>query len=240
MSALYSVIPTSSRSLRGQRADSAFTLIELLTVVAVIGILALILIPVIGSVRERAKSAACLSNLKQFQLGNMLYAQNNGGRYVRIKEANGDWWFVQRDFLDYVGGATADGSLQAVRCQSIETLLENTNSAWERQYMTGYAYNSTGLTGTSSGPSTPVYQMSLPRPATTLAFVDGLDFHVTYADSFRYNGVESKQIRTTSYRHKNGANVVYWDGHSRYLKRDELDRQMGGTGAQKLWNMLAP
>ena len=46
---------------------------------------------------------------------------------MRIKEANGDWWFVQRDFLDHVEGATSDGSLQAVRCRSIESLLENTN-----------------------------------------------------------------------------------------------------------------
>lgn len=42
-----------------------FTLIELLTVIAIIGILAAILIPVVGAVRESARSATCQSNLRQ-------------------------------------------------------------------------------------------------------------------------------------------------------------------------------
>lgn len=59
---------------------SAFTLIELLTVIAIIGILAAILIPVVGAVRENARAAKCMSNMRQFGQGIHMYAQENGGR----------------------------------------------------------------------------------------------------------------------------------------------------------------
>src|SRR5471030_2561519 len=52
----------------------AFTLIELLVVIAIIAILAAILFPVFAQAKEAAKKTSCLSNMKQFSLGSIMYA----------------------------------------------------------------------------------------------------------------------------------------------------------------------
>ncbi|BDI31948.1 hypothetical protein CCAX7_39990 [Capsulimonas corticalis] len=59
----------------------AFTLIELLVVIAIIAILAAILFPVFAKAREKARSIACLSNLKQVGIGLMQYTQDADEKY---------------------------------------------------------------------------------------------------------------------------------------------------------------
>lgn len=61
------------------RSRAGFTLIELLTVIAIVGILAAILIPVVGKVREKARTAQCASNLRQLGMAALLFADANKG-----------------------------------------------------------------------------------------------------------------------------------------------------------------
>jgi prepilin-type N-terminal cleavage/methylation domain-containing protein len=58
------------------RRVKGFTLIELLVVIAIIAILAAILFPVFAQARESARSASCLSNLRQFALATLQYVQD--------------------------------------------------------------------------------------------------------------------------------------------------------------------
>jgi prepilin-type N-terminal cleavage/methylation domain-containing protein/prepilin-type processing-associated H-X9-DG protein len=80
-----------------RRKKEGFTLIELLVVMAAIAILAALLLPVLGRSKESAKSAKCVSNLRQFCLSAQMYWADNNGQtfaYGDIATNNGAlYWF---------------------------------------------------------------------------------------------------------------------------------------------------
>src|SRR5699024_1069739 len=64
--------------VRTAPSQRGFTLIELLTAIAIIGILAGILTPVVGTVRDSRRKAACLSNVRQIGAALHLYHPDHG------------------------------------------------------------------------------------------------------------------------------------------------------------------
>jgi prepilin-type N-terminal cleavage/methylation domain-containing protein/prepilin-type processing-associated H-X9-DG protein len=97
------------------RLQPAFTLIELLIVIAIIAILAAMLLPVLHKAEMAAGRTRCENNLKQVQLGWIMYNQDNNGNFP-YNVANGTsenlgWLANHENYSGEVGDTNIQGLL---------------------------------------------------------------------------------------------------------------------------------
>jgi prepilin-type N-terminal cleavage/methylation domain-containing protein/prepilin-type processing-associated H-X9-DG protein len=87
---------------RAGRFLQAFTLIELLVVIAIIAILAAMLLPALTKAKQKAKQAACISNMRQIGIALVMYVGDFNQYPGNLRTANGTYVWQPR-ILSFMG-----------------------------------------------------------------------------------------------------------------------------------------
>jgi prepilin-type N-terminal cleavage/methylation domain-containing protein/prepilin-type processing-associated H-X9-DG protein len=224
---------------RYRHSRFGFTLIELLVVIAIIAILAAILFPVFAQAREKARSSTCLSNLKQIALALSMYEQDFDGTFpftvVLDPNTNRDIWWEDL-VTPYIKGGDVGGIMTCPSAPS-RGHAYSLNFAIASRSLTSVPAPA-GLVLIGDGAQAPQLARkpeNLPRscpffyysnpgagdklwtPTPNLKSAKGDPNAVI--DSTLPDEDTNKAIGLLRYRHHDGGNFAYADGHTRYVRK---------------------
>jgi prepilin-type processing-associated H-X9-DG protein/prepilin-type N-terminal cleavage/methylation domain-containing protein len=225
------------------RRSSAFTLVELLVVTAILSLLAAILLPALHNAKEAGRMAKCLSNLKQLHVAAALYVDDHNGM---VMDHGGDWGATAcgsatnncsnivmpgarwAKWLDRLFPYT-QYQIGVFECPSQRTKRGAQMPApWpRREYVPGYLMNMHAIKWIS-GESIKLSDVKNPHhkvwfadsawgfPGTQPVGADN-NWDTWSPLSCRVQSA-ANQIRPISRRHRDGSNLLFFDGHAEWMK----------------------
>src|SRR4051794_1184355 len=234
-----------------RRTAHAFTLAELLVGVGIIAALVALVVPMVGAVRDRAKSAKCVSNLRQLATAATAYCAANEGFFpvaylFPVQEGgatvtrNWDFTVVQ----DAGGRRVQPGliwaglpSAEVQQCPAYDAPPDPGGDPF-----TGYNYNTSYIGhGEAESIPAPVRANAVKRPARCALFGDGQ--YYGGPDKFMRApfpnpgdaGFRDRSAGTQGYRHGHATNVAFCDGHAetvsdRFTSTSDTSPPGPGTG----------
>lgn len=210
------------------RKKNGFTLIELLIVIAIICLLAAILFPVFARAREKARAAACISNLKQIGLAILQYSQDYDENIVGVPtnvSITNAWLAPYEPYLK---------SDQVKKCPSASP--QRAAGDYTRSLsVLGGDQVSDGTTWTYLHRAIPFMQL-FNTSLTWFAFDGRGSYTWTNPYYARAAGADGSawDTSTSSYliaagRHSAGFNAVFLDGHVKWTPQQKILVKYDGT-----------
>ncbi|MDR1279317.1 MAG: DUF1559 domain-containing protein [Opitutaceae bacterium] len=215
----------------------AFTLIELLTVITIIGILAGIIIPTVGRVRESARRADCVSNMRQIGQALFLYTQDHKNHLPPVSTTwpaddqtdtwcYAIWTYARYDKNSFVAGANdfvndaTHQSRNLFQCRNTSAkpiyapLVTSQGTGWAC-----YGLNDGPLYGTDAPTkTTPVALHLVETPSKTAMILESRFYWANDYAWSRYFGLLP---------HDGASNIAFYDGHVELKKWPEIQTRGG-------------
>lgn len=180
------------------KRHASFTLIELLVVIAIIGLLVALLMPALGSSRERARRADCLGNLRQIGQATHMYVNEYGVLPITSDDSGQVLWdganYGHYSFLVLKGFLPSDPKVFYCPSAKVNT-YDDPN----------YGHKNLGVSGQTCQSS---YFFRGPPDGAPVRLGGSADVSLI-ADYF--------QTATGVKNHTDGLNVLYADGSVRYI-----------------------
>jgi prepilin-type N-terminal cleavage/methylation domain-containing protein len=205
------------------RERKGFTLIELLVVIAIIAILAAILFPVFAQAREKGRQTACVSNMRQISTAIVAYTADYDDYYPRGIYGVGQVVYHLFDLIyPYVkspGIYTCPSYPAANNGMDWQARLAHRGYQSARNfryfaYVPNYGLLNFDFCRSNVGYkrySPPMSESAVPRPAETIAVIDGYWYYNAGTYWFEY------WFKIDVWpRHTLGEVIVYADGHAKW------------------------
>ena len=238
-------------SYRSSRKQRGFTLIELLVVIAIIAILAAILFPVFARARENARRAVCQSNEKQIGLAFAQYSQDYDERLPSATSTYGGGgvrggWMYYTNWDGKDGNTNFDPSQGTLWPYMKNSQIFSCPSDALGTHLNSYAIN-------SCTQSNALEEEGKTEGLNLAAFEETARFGLIYEEAFCLTGysvhdansatsddgyypakyeIDGENKGGPSGRHFDGSNVLFLDGHVKWLRIDRIratDVARGGT-----------
>ncbi|HWL52869.1 MAG TPA: hypothetical protein VNQ90_10560 [Chthoniobacteraceae bacterium] len=220
--------PLASPSRRGS-VTCGFSTLELLVTLAVLVALVVLSFPLSGQIRETQRNLQCLANLRETAIGMQLYIADRNHQLVAFKAGT----FVKTPLWGaclYQGGYLKD--YRTLYCpagpQEGGFLTKEKSASWWYTYGLNL-FDPRGEYGDNISDKKDreqIYTLSMSRvdnPGQTIMLGDSLTNDKEH-QSFRLGGNEGK-LSYLDLRHRDKANVVFFDGHADSITRTEAEAQ---------------